>query len=704
MSVESPSDIDTAELGPAFAARHDAHDALHDANRALVERDWWDPVYVATRRALERVTVDLARAKWMLGRIDGTYGDFAPPLGASGDLDTVVAMFGEVTGAAGRIQDACRAGRVLDAPLPELVGRAGSEISFAGDVPLVPSICPIVVLQGSNRDMGRQYAQQVIEIFGRWIFAPQAARRLDAAETAQLRIWEAQLRRHMPEVLAFVEGWADGASMSYDQVLAIWTGTRPFATESRPFAYAESDAAGERTNAAYLGGSPPRAGVPDLCSGVCAWGAATADGRLVAGATTDHDCTFQATIVAFPADGHSFVYTPFSVKGSIPMIGRDYLGGHPGMNSRGVAYVHHGGASGGEPRDQWGYGVRRGAATFHALQFADSAAEARDMMLRLPVGDAGVTLGTAGGLWADGERAFCFEARNGCPDDPDPIIREATYDAYGSPHDFLYANNNALSPRSGHLNGAPRTGYEYSLAGGWHTVDPRVIHEAPGPIAIRRLITKTSEGRNRFHYRAMMEGYGRIDLDYLDALYHTSGEIPPGDVREVAERWHAGERWNSSVAHRGNAFTALMAPRADGSGTYRACVGPAARGLATPDPGHGYYYVDETNAFWEITLAASPAEVLADAERRARAHLAHASEALAAFDGCPEAGAELARLMHLAESELAGAGRDSGHRAADAQPAGLSRRLRSATRAQVRAKQVAEAVRPPAGLTLRRHA
>ena len=38
----------------------------------------------------------------------------------------------------------------------------GSEILFAGDVPLVPPINPIVVLQGSDFEMGRQYARQVI--------------------------------------------------------------------------------------------------------------------------------------------------------------------------------------------------------------------------------------------------------------------------------------------------------------------------------------------------------------------------------------------------------------------------------------------------------------------------------------------------------------------------------------------------------------
>jgi hypothetical protein len=68
-----------------------------------------------------------------------------------------------------------------------------------------------------------------------------------------------------------------------------------------------------------------------------------------------------------------------------------------------------------------------------------------------------------------------------------------------------------------------------------------VIYEEPGGIAIRRLLTKESEGRNRFHYGRMMAGYGRIDLDYLTRLYRTSGEVPEGDFDDVSARWDRGD-------------------------------------------------------------------------------------------------------------------------------------------------------------------
>ncbi len=44
-----------------------------------------------------------------------------------------------------------------------------AEISFAGEVPLIPNVRPVIILSGSDYDMGYQYYQQVIQIFGRWI-------------------------------------------------------------------------------------------------------------------------------------------------------------------------------------------------------------------------------------------------------------------------------------------------------------------------------------------------------------------------------------------------------------------------------------------------------------------------------------------------------------------------------------------------------
>ena len=71
------------------------------------------------------------------------------------------------------ITGALRAGKAsppIDAP----TRTDGHEVRYREEAPLVPAICPVVVLQGSHRDMGRQYAKQVIDIYGPWIFAQTA--------------------------------------------------------------------------------------------------------------------------------------------------------------------------------------------------------------------------------------------------------------------------------------------------------------------------------------------------------------------------------------------------------------------------------------------------------------------------------------------------------------------------------------------------
>jgi hypothetical protein len=700
------SPVDEARLkalAEVQAARTKAHYAVHFANRALVQRGWADPVYVATRRALDAVMVELAAAKTLFGRIDGTWAQFVPPAEDADALRRAQDGFLRVIRAAEQARDACQAGRAPEFRRPELTPH--HEIKFSGAAPLVPTISPIVVLKGSNRDMGRQYAQQVIEIYGPWIFARQAARAFSEGERAELRRWEAELGRCMPEILDFARGWAEGASaaglaMSYDQALAIWTGVRPPAREPRPMAFATTDEHDDRVTAAYLGvaAGAPREAVEDMCSGMCAWGQGTADGELIAGATTDHDCTFQATIVAYPDEGHAFIYTPFSANGSIPALGDFFMAGHPGMNDRGLAYVHHGGANTGEPESEWGYGVRRGPATFHILQFAGDARAARDMQLRWPVGDSGISLGTPGGLFADRGYGFSLEARAGAPAKPQPIVREHSHDAFGKAFDFLYANNNAIAPESGQLNVPPPGGYRYSLAGGWFTFDPRQIGAEPGAKMFRRLNTKNSECRNRYAYRTMMLGYGGIDLDYMTMAYRQGGTIPPGGHDEVCARWNAGEQWDCSTAHRANAFTAVLSPRAGDDGVYRGCVGPANRAVNCRDPGHGYYYHDETNAFWELRLRPTPEAMVDEARSRACAELGEARRRRSALPG-GDAGAEMFDGWLDEADRAVEAGAAFLHEARDARGdarwAAQARALRAFTRAQVRAAQVRDAIDPP---------
>lgn len=692
----------TDPLAQAQQLRTQALFAVYNANRSFVEKGWGDPAHIAGREALDSVLIGLAQAKWTLGQADGTYREFAPE---APSVPAAVAQatqgFERAISACARIRQACDAGRLPPAmERPELLRSA--EIQFAGNTPLVPNVSPVVVLQGSNEEMGAQYAQQVIDIYGVWIFTQQARRTFTETEALEISRWDAELQRLTPEVLAFAAGMARGCTeaglpMSRQQAVAIWTGIRPPAREARPMAFAQMDGDSDaRITAAYLGVSDQTLSKEtDMCSGICAWGRATADGSLIAGSSTDHDCTFQATIVAFPDEGHPFIYTPFSANGSIPVLGNFHMAGHPGMNAAGLAYVHHGGANTGEPQAQWGYGVRRGPATFHLLQFASDAADARKRLQAFPVGDAGISLGTVGGLFADAQQGFSLESRPGAPNSPHPIVREHSMDVLGQTFDFLYANNNAMAPESGHLNCPPETGYRYTVAGGWFTLDWNAIQSEPGPKAFRRLNTRSSEGRNRYAYRRMMERYGQIDLEYMKAVYRQGGDMPPGTLEQIQRLWQAGTPWNSSTAHRGNAFTAVMRPQCGEGGRYLGCIGPAHRGVQARGPEHGYHYVDETNTFSEIELRRSPEAVLEAALELAHERCQQGRTALKQLGTKHPAFTLFSNWLGEANHALVGlsvTGAMDPSAPRTRQLARIATTLRSTVRAQVRATQVTEAI------------
>lgn len=698
--------------------RNEAHYAIHFANRALVKRDWSDPRYVAGRAALDELMLVLTKAKWVLGAALGNHdGYISKSATPERDLAHASRLFRRVTARGEQIKAFLEGGDALPAFDPEgRVDTQGTEIKFFDDAPVVPSVCPIVVLEGSNYAMGRQYAQQVLDIFGPFIFSWHSEQEYTAEQRAEIGRWTALMEETMPEVVEFARGWADGASdrgvpMNHDQALAIWVGAKPPNTDARPTGFGSGAAQSDDVNAIYMGGGglggdkPLRpAEQPSKCSGACAWADGTIDGKLVMGATQDHDATFQATIVAYPDRGNAFIYTPFSPNGWIPALGLQFMGGHPGINNKGVDYVHHAGANGGEPVEEWGYGIRRGASTFHLLQFADTAQQARDAIMSYPVGDAGTILGSVGGMWADSNYGIAFEIRAGAPNPEHPVVRETTFDRAGKSYNFLYANNNAISPDSGGSNSAPTPDegicYQWELEAGWFTTDPAVMASGSRGQRARRTMSKDSAARNRYLHRMLLEGYGRIDLDYMSMVYRQSVDLPEGDHDEVVRRYNAGEEWQVSTAHRANAITNLALPRNGDDGVYLACVGPANRAVNVRMPGHGYYYHDETAAFWEITLAQNPENLVRIANDLAQERIGTAGAALDRMKGRSFAGLNVleAFLEDARKSAAEGAGflTDAMAQDGDARLANISRALRRFTRAQVRANQVKEAIDPPA--------
>jgi hypothetical protein len=569
----------------------------------------------------------------------------------------------------------------------------GTEIQFADGVPLIPEVTPVIILQGSDYQMGYQYAQQLVQVFGAWILENKAGKSFSDQQKKQLRLWEDEHRKYTPWLLDFVKGWVQGAnevgvSMSYEDVLYLWIGDRAPSTD---FLTQED-----------LPQIPPLA-----CSGVAAWGRATPDGKLVTGSSGDHDLSYQVIIVAYPENGNAFIYSAFGATGAIAGAGDLWFFGHPAMNSKGVAYVHHGGGPKFvEPKQYWGYGVRRAASVVHIMKFADSAKEALEIELAMPIGDVGSgDQGTVGGFYADDNYGYVIEGRK------DPVaIREA---GLMGETDFLYANNSAIHPdvvKSDWMSKTkdqwiwdPHGGWRPKKAVGMTKSVGLFLQWASGRLSTSELMLRgmmmgyaNSCERNKYVFSKLDPAKGKIDPEYLKMMYRTGGSLPEGSWSYIVKNYKKTGDWGKiSIGHASNALIAIMKPS---EGLFSLCTGPAKRGLSPLLPGSNLPLFNETNAFWEITLASSPSDVAAYAKKRAQENIAEAIAALAKLEASNGAYESLKRLLDHAQSEL----EDGKVYEASAEETGADESLynwakatRSYTRAQVKAKQVSNALLPP---------
>ncbi|MDD5467570.1 MAG: hypothetical protein PHS96_07170 [Anaerolineales bacterium] len=652
------------------------------ANIELTKSSYDAPVYVQRLNEFNQAMIELVKGKW--------YTAQAMETRSRADWSNAFQCLRKVHAMGQELERLLHTGDTTPIDYKKaILSSQGTEITFAGGIPLVPEINPVVILQGSDFDMGYQYAQQVIQIFGPWLMRRKAGRVFTEGEYSTIWQWEAQFRQFTPEILEMCRGWAAGATeagvpMSYDDVLEIWTGHEPPAED-------------------YMGvqSGKPRELPRPACSGVAAWGRATVDSKLVAGASGDHDCTYMVTIVAFPQTGNAFVYTPFSAIGDVPEVGQVFMMGHPGMNSRGLACIEHGGEMRMiEPKGDWGYGLRRGASVFHVLRFANSAKEALEMELSFPIGDVGRAMGSVGGFYADSTYGYVAESRH-----KPTIVRES---GEMGETDFLYANNSAMHPEAGKAGWMQpdKEGWGWDPHGGWYPrkftafslLDAFKMKPEERTLAALRNMYQNSCGRGQYVYRVLSQAISSVDLDFIKRLYRKSGSFPPGTLKEIRQRYSRTGEWGEySIGHATNALVAVMKPDNGCEGIYALCVGTATRGLAPNSPTRATPIYGETNAFWEIRLAESPEAMAAAARQRAQEYLQQAVSQGSKLNTTDVAFAPLKELLDLAQSEL---NRGLTHEEAAKSATGnegvyeWARATRSFTRAQVRALQVCQALVP----------
>lgn len=624
-----------------------------------------DPRYAMRVAEFDSVMTVFHQAKFLASRASGTR-DSAAWRAVREKFETAKAL-------AVRLREELEAGSAAAVPLPAICYEAvGEGMVLADGVPLVPSINPIVVLRGSSREMGRQYALQLVRIYGPWILSRKAGRRFDAQELSQLRLWEKQLAEHAPEILEMVEGWVEGAAaagvaMSRDEVLEIWTGALP----------PERD---------YMGSGGKRfSKIPPLaCSGAAAWGRATVDGRLCTASAGDFDPTFTATILAYPDTGNAFVYTPFGATGDVPGLGSVNMFGHPGLNSRGLAYVHHGGTPKMiEPKQTWGHGLRRACGVLHILRFCDSAAQAREVELAFPVGDAGLDSGTVGGFWADDSGGCVVESRR----DPQ-LVREA---GLMGETDFLYSANSPIHPevaKHGWMRDEAKR-WEYDERGGWTPRKFSFFHKLG-------LVYWGSARRGRAFFEMMDAQKGQLDFAAMVRLYSTPGTLPEGDWKTISRTYRKTGAWGRLMP--GNASNGVLVFMKPSEGRYSVCLGQLRRGMPPTSPlfASSNPIRDEANAYWDLQLAGGPEESVAAAALTAARLSTRAVQAASGCTGCQHS----AVMAQAAAAELA---RDEGHQAArtalslegEERLLATARALRAYTRAHVRARKALRLAQAP---------
>lgn len=562
----------------------------------------------------------------------------------------------------------------------------GTEIKFADDVPLVPEVTPVIVIKGSDFEMGYQYAQQLVQVFGPWILEQRTGRTFSGKQREELSKWEEQHITHTPWLIDFIKGWVKGANdsgitMSYEDVLYLWVGDIAPSTD-----FLSQDGLPE---------IPPMA-----CSGMAAWGHATSDGKLVTGSTGDHDLSYQVIIVAYPDDGNSFIYSAFGATGAIAGGGDMWFFGHPAMNSKGVAYVHHGGGPKFiEPKKHWGYGVRRAASVMHIMRYADSAKQALDMEMSMPIGDIGKgDQATVGGFYADDEYGYVIESRK------DPVIIRET--GLMGETDFLYANNSAIHPDAikSEWMSSSKDGWKYDPHGGWRPKVPvgltksigLFLQWASGRLSTSDMMVKgmmmgydNSADRNNYMFKMLDAEKGRIDPEYMKMMYRNGGKLPDGPFEKIVKEYKKTGNWGQvSAAHASNAITTVMKP---GEGLFSLCTGPAKAGMTPLLPGSVLPIYNETNAFFEIKLEDTPNQLVEFAKVKAKEFISNAETVLNGTSLNENSMEMLQSYIDEARKEYSnGEALKASSEIYDA-----ARALRSFTRAQVKARQVINAINPP---------
>ncbi|TFH15031.1 hypothetical protein E4H04_09170 [Candidatus Bathyarchaeota archaeon] len=190
-------------------------------------------------------------------------------------------------------------------------------------------------------------------------------------------------------------------------------------------------------------------------------------------------------------------------------------------------------------------------------------------------------------------------------------------------------------------------------------------------------------------YKHLGAGFGHITPEYMKAMYRNAGKLPKGHWDKiVADYKKTGEWGEISTGHASNALTAVMKPS---EGLFSLCTGPAKRGLTPLMPGSTLPLYNATNAFYEIKLEETPEQMMVYTRDMATAFIKEAEAILKGKELNLGTRKMLEGYLSMAHEEF----KRAENLKTDASIYCVASAVRCYTRAQVRARQVINAINPP---------
>jgi hypothetical protein len=465
----------------------------------------------------------------------------------------------------------------------------GADISVTDDA-VPPGILPVVILSGSDYDMGFQYGLQAAPYLERekesvWAAALQSHTREKVLH--MLKANQHYIHKYTPENIEIMKGMAEGATaagieLSYTDVL-LMNCTLPD-PETATF--------------------PPGAEKDSLpikkCSVSSAWGSATKDGRLIGMDTLDSgEAAYGVIIMAFPDEGNNYICGAQAGE----------IGDHFLMNNRGFFLGNSGG--GGSPRAiDTNYGLSWSCSLTHIVRFANNANEARDMLLPWQIN-------------IPENFHFVDGKGNACVVEKTAALQSVRKPGDFGERDFMYSTNNYLNEKM-----APtKEGGFIKQHGGYGA------YAAP---------------RNLMLWDMLHNYHGLIDVEFMKMMLRFPGDAPPNPpeggwdakVCRPSNSWVSvllPDDGDEGVAHicTGPAGRVIHSSTAsDGEKMHTS-----------------YPYIKGTHTFYTLTLAATPKKAVRAAQKDASLCIARAYKELMHLNFTDTGYAALDELYSLANAE-----------------------------------------------------